>query len=72
MAPLIEAQLSIVREKEVHNDPKALAKCPNKPMPITLNTAALYIVPHIPTKTSSFSLNVPCLPPPPEYQQNLY
>ncbi|KAF7801976.1 uncharacterized protein G2W53_041087 [Senna tora] len=41
IAPLVGAQFSIAQEKEVHNDLKANANPPNKPIHITLNTLAL-------------------------------
>ncbi|KAF7843984.1 uncharacterized protein G2W53_000889 [Senna tora] len=55
MAPLIGTQLSIVQAREVPDDPTSLANRLNQPMPTTLNTSALSMVPLIPAETSPFS-----------------
>ncbi|KAF7826390.1 putative Gag-pro [Senna tora] len=69
MAPLIRTQLSTMRGREIPDDPISFANHLIQPMSITLNTSALSVVPHRPTKTSPFSLNVPYLPPLLEYQK---
>ncbi|KAF7811981.1 uncharacterized protein G2W53_032957 [Senna tora] len=71
MAPLIGTQLSTVRGREVPDDPTSFAKRLNQPVPITLNTSSLSVVPRMPTKISPFSLDVPYLPPLPEYQKTI-
>ncbi|KAF7842010.1 uncharacterized protein G2W53_004308 [Senna tora] len=50
MAPLIGTQLSTVRGREVPDDPTPFANRLNQPVPITLNTLALSVVPRMPTK----------------------
>ncbi|KAF7838900.1 uncharacterized protein G2W53_007382 [Senna tora] len=65
----IGTQLSTVRGREVPDDPISFANRLNQPVPITLNTSALFVVPRMPIKASPFSLDVIYLLPLQEYQK---